>query len=82
TDEDKFRIYRIGAEEGHGAYQVNLAEHYLAGKGVEKNVEKAKEWLEKAEQTWLSSRLSVEPLYTLAKTYLDDARLEREDRGV
>ncbi|WP_372986720.1 tetratricopeptide repeat protein [Marinobacter sp.] len=81
TDEDRFRIYRIGAEEGHGAYQIKLAEYYLEGKGVEKSVEKAKEWLEKAEQTWLSSRLSVESLFKLATVYLDDPRLEREDRG-
>lgn len=77
TDEDRFRFYRIGAEQGHGSYQVILAEFYLEGIGVKKEYGKAKEWLKKA----VHRPLSIHDNYRLAKAMLDYPELKLQSDG-
>lgn len=46
--EKAFKLYESAAEKGVVSAQCNLASFYKLGWGVDKNIDKAKEWYQKA----------------------------------
>ena len=42
------RLFRLAAERGHARGQLNLADAYHHGEGVEKNPDEAEQWYRRA----------------------------------
>ena len=42
------RLFRLAAEQGHARGQLNLADAYHHGEGVEKNPDEAEQWYRRA----------------------------------
>ena len=50
NDHEGFKWYHLAAQQGDAKAQLQLACCYIEGAGVNRDIDKAKEWLKKAEQ--------------------------------
>ena len=50
NDHEGFKWYHLAAQQGDAKAQLQLACCYIEGAGVNKDIDKAKEWLKKSEQ--------------------------------
>lgn len=73
--EKAFDWFLKGAEEGFDTAMVNLGDMYRTGRGVSKDLRKAKEWFEKAWE--FHGKWAGSAAYQLAKVYLEQRKMEK-----